>query len=492
MVAGVAQDMHQRIGDGLDHGLVHLGIFAGEFELDFFAGFEGDIMHQADHAAEQSRNRNHTQHHGHLNHLAHTYRDMFDDRLRTFEKKYGRNLVWGFRRFQEAGVVELMTSAATHGFLPLLRSEPSAVQAQVEVAAQKYESAFGRSARGIWLPECGYYPGLEETLKDAGFRYFIVESHAIENASIRPHYGLMAPISCPNGVAAFGRDPESSEQVWSAEQGYPGDPDYREFHRDIGFDLDEEYITPHMPGDNIRFMTGIKYHRVTGDTEHKELYDPHQAREKAALHAGNFMFNREKQIEHHSAHMDRPPMVTAPYDAELFGHWWFEGPQWLDFLIRKITFDQDTVELTTPSDYLERHPVLQKSVPSASSWGHRGYNEFWINGGNDWVYPHVHRATRQMNQLADQALDNEPDTLEERALNQAARSLLLAQASDWTFIMKTGTSVECARQHIRQHLARFHYLEQAVRTKNVDERYLEAIETMDNVFPEIDYTVFAS
>ena len=425
---------------------------------------------------------------GHMQYLARTYRDRFREAARTFDEKYGRDLVRGFRRFQEAGKLEIMICAATHGFLPLLKPEPAAVRAQLQVAARTYRETFGREPAGVWLPECGYYPGLEEYVHDAGFKYFILESHGIENASVRPHYGLMAPLACPNGVAAFGRDRESSEQVWSGELGYPGDPDYREFHWDIGFAREQDYLQPYMPGDDVRLMTGLKYYRVTGETHEKDLYHPEDADEKAATHAGHFMFCREKQVEHHAAHMDRPPMVVAPYDAELFGHWWHEGPRWLEHLVRKITFDQNTVAMATPSDYLERHPVLQQATPGASSWGHEGYNEFWLNGGNDWVYPHLHAATRRMRRMvrgADPATERE-----ERALNQAARSLLLAQASDWTFIMKTGTSVECARQHIRQHLARFNWLEKAFKAEHIDEKKLQAIEIMDNIFPSMDYRVF--
>jgi len=432
-----------------------------------------------------------TRHDGSFGHLAVMYRDMFARTVEVFRNRYGCDLVRAFRKFQEAGVLEIMTSAATHGFLPLLQTEPSAIRAQILTAADSHRRAFGRPARGLWLPECGYYPGVEEVLKEAGVRYFIVESHGMLNASVRPHYGLLAPVACPNGVAAFGRDPESSKQVWSSVEGYPGDVSYREFYRDIGYDLDFNYVKPYLQDEQMRVMTGIKYYRVTGRTDAKEPYRPQQAMERAATHAGNFMFWRERQIEHHAAQMDRPPLLVAPYDAELFGHWWFEGPQWIEFLIRKITFDQQTVKLMTPSEYLASYPVLQKATPSASSWGYRGYNEFWLNGGNDWVYPHLHRAAGLMKDLVALSKARPLGELGERALKQAGRSLLLAQASDWTFIMKTGTSVQYAHQRMRDHLARFHYLERALREGRLDERRLRGLEVMDNIFPDVDPGVFA-
>lgn len=428
----------------------------------------------------------------HLHYLAGMYLKLFRKTRSVFADDYKRDLVAAFRRFQDAGAVEVITCGATHGFLPLMRNHPGSVRAQIAVAQQTYTRAFGHPAPGLWLPECGYYPGVEEFVREAGFRYFIVDAHGVENASARPHFGLMAPLACPNGVAAFPRDPESAQQVWSSKQGFPGDPDYREYYRDIGFDLDWEYIKPYVLDEKVRINTGIKYHRITGPGDWKDFYHPDWARDKAAQHAGLFMLWREKQIEHHAGLTGRAPIIVAPYDAELFGHWWFEGPQWIDFLIRKIVFDQQTIELASPSDYLDRMPVMQQAVPSESSWGYQGHNDFWVNGQNDWILPHLHRAAGAMSELAGRNGGAGRGEVEERALRQAARSLLLAQASDWPFIMRTGTSVDYAHRRIRDHLARFHFLERQIRQGEIDEQKLQALEFMDRIFPEIDYRVFAA
>ncbi len=189
--------------------------------------------------------------------------------------------------------------------------------------------------------------------------------------------------------------------------------------------------------------------------------------------------------------MDRPPLVVAPYDAELFGHWWFEGPLWLESLIRQLAEHPHELSLVTPSDYLSRHPTPQIATPSASSWGDRGYNEFWLNPGNAWIYPQLHRAAQRMHDAAGSLTAEPPGTLAHRTLQQAARSLLLAQASDWAFIMRAGSAVEYAHRRIRDHLSRFHYLEQSARNGQIDERQLQALEFMDNIFPEVDFRVFA-
>ncbi len=424
--------------------------------------------------------------------LAVFYRDLLAETARFYDGRYGRDLVKAFHRFQEEGVLELFTTSATHGYLPLLKTHPHAVRAQVQVGQESFRRTFGRPARGIWVPECAFYPGLEDVLDEAGFRYFFVDSHGLLNASVRPHYGLFAPVACPNGVAAFARDPESSRQVWSAHEGYPGDFDYRDFYRDIGFDLDLDYLAPHILDGKTRILTGLKYHRVTGKGgEEKQPYDPVRAREKAARHAAHFVECRGRQIVQQAGRMDRPPLVVSPYDAELFGHWWFEGPQFLELLVRRIAFDQDLVELATPGDYLDRHAVLQQATPSASSWGWQGYNDCWLSGDNDWIYPHLHRAAGRMTALAT-AFQHEPEgSLRDRLLRQAARSLLLAQASDWPFIMKCGTAVEYANKRVRDQLARFDFLCAAAEANDVEERKLRALEGMDNLFPFLDFRLYA-
>jgi 1,4-alpha-glucan branching enzyme len=410
--------------------------------------------------------------------------------LRTmFEDRYRRDLVGAFRRLEDAGRLELVTCGATHAFLPLLQAYPEAVRAQIAVAAATHRRHFGREPAGIWLPECGYYPGLDRILAEQNIRYFFVDTHGIADATPRPRYGAYAPIFTPSGPAAFGRDPESSMQVWSAESGYPGDPDYREFYRDIGWDLDLEYVKPYVQPTGQRKNLGIKYHRITGKTAHKEPYDPGRAREKAAVHAGNFMFNRERQVEHLAARMGGTrPVVVSPYDAELYGHWWHEGPQFLDFLVRKVAFDQRVFRLATPGDYLRENPDQQVATPPMCSWGAGGYAGVWLDGSNDWIYRHLHKATERMIALARDLAD--PGPLARRALNQAARELLLAQSSDWAFIMKTGTMVEYAIRRTQEHLLRFGRLEEQVRAGAVDEGWLTRVESRDNLFPEIDYRVY--
>ncbi len=402
--------------------------------------------------------------------------------------RYNRNLINAFKKFQDLGKLEIITCGATHGYFPLMDICKESVRAQVKVSVAHYESVFGRRPTGIWLPECGYHPGHDEILKEAGLRYFFVDSHGILHGKPRPKYGVFAPVYCKGtGVACFARDLESSKQVWSSIEGYPGDYNYREFYRDIGFDLEYDYIKPYIHPDGIRINTGIKYYRITGTGNNKEPYVPQWAREKAAEHAGNFMFNRQKQAGYLYEFLGKKPMIVSPYDAELFGHWWYEGPIWLEFLIRKIALDQDEIRLITAPEYLEENPRNQVLIPSMSSWGWKGYSEMWLQGSNDWVYRHLHAASDRMTELVKQYPN--VNGITKRALNQALRELLLAQSSDWTFILGTGTHTEYATRRIKDHLLRFDRLYNDIKGNSLDYNWLSDIEYKDNIFPNIDYKV---
>jgi 1,4-alpha-glucan branching enzyme len=434
---------------------------------------------------EMKRTKNEPQFH----HLAGMYRQLFIEAQDIFLNRYKGKLATAFKELHACGSVELITTTATHALLPLMAQQKKSVSSQIITGLDYFENVFGFRPPGVWLPECGYFRGLDELLVKEEIGYFMLESHGIENASTTPFYGVHAPLYTPSGVAAFGRDRVSTKQVWSARTGYPGDPNYREFYRDIGYDLEYDYIQPYISGED-RVDTGMKYYRISGPTSSKEPYYPDAARETAAMHAGDFLYSRIAHIEHLHSVMETAPIVVAPFDAELFGHWWFEGPQWLDFVLRKAAFDQDVVELTTPSDYLKLHPVHQSGYPASSTWGHKGYFQGWLNTETDWIFHQIYECSHRMETLVSKNSKARVSALTKRALNQCMRELLLVQSSDWPFIINNGTSSEYAARRVNDHIARFHFLADSIEKKTIDEERLSALEYVDNIFPDIDYKKF--
>ncbi|MDD4915930.1 MAG: DUF1957 domain-containing protein [Methylococcales bacterium] len=417
--------------------------------------------------------------------LAQMYAQLFQETLLRYRDLYQGDLLGGFLKHQQTGKLELITTAATHGFLPLLNLHPGAVRNQIKVGIDTFKAYTGLQPAGFWLPECGYYPGLETLLREQGVGYFFVDSHGLMDASPAPANAVYAPIDCGNGVAAFGRDPASSRQVWSAQEGYPGHADYREFYCDIGFELEPDDLADLMPDGASRTATGIKYRRITGGDQPKQPYRPLQAQATAREHAADFVRRKQAQIDALRDAMDAAPLIVAPFDAELFGHWWFEGPLWLEEVLR-LASAGDALRTVACGEHLAMRPPLQTAAPAASSWGQDGYSAYWLNDSNDWIYPLIHKAQADLEKLLADLSGKAVTALQQRALNQALRSLLLAQASDWPFILKSGSTVEYAKKSVNDHLARFNYLHDAIRKNRINARYLAALEIMDDIFPELN------
>jgi 1,4-alpha-glucan branching enzyme len=452
--------------------------------------------------------------HGHLLHLAGFYHDWYRGILLAFQERFGRDLVSAFGHLQDEGNLDIVTSAATHGYLPLMERD-STIHGQLTVGAETYHRHFGRAPRGIWLPECGYRPpyrhddgrykpGIEEFLAHSELGYFFTDTHVIEGGrmvgkvagdvvgpygglpkrklvvrtderpeaekgtTFRPYYVRAAE------VAVYGRDEATGLQVWSAAHGYPGDFFYREFHR-----KDDH--------------SGLQYWRITGadvDLGDKEFYAPHHAFNKVREHADHFVHLVVERLLGYHAESGQRGIILSAYDTELFGHWWFEGIAWLKEVLRQLSINPE-IELTTAGDYLETYPPQEVISLLESSWGEGGGHWTWLNPQTEWMWPLIHHAERRMEQLVERHPKAEGEML--AVLNQAARELLLLEASDWPFLVSTGQAREYASGRFQQHLARFNHLAAVADTGMVseeDKRFLSTITDLDNPFPNIDYRVF--
>lgn len=416
------------------------------------------------------------------------YHSMFKQNLDDFVNLYRKNILWGFRNLEKEGFIDIITTAATHAFLPLYSHYPQVINAQIQTALISHGRNFGTRPKGFWLPEMGYEPGIEEYLKANDIEYFFTAAHGIILADEKPGYGVYAPLKLPDGLYAFGRDFRASDEVWSKDYGYPSDKVYREFYRDIGYDLPMDYIRPFIQENEVRGNTGYKYYAITGATDKKELYNINAAKEKVKEHALKFVENRLRQFEALTALSDFEPYFVLPFDAELFGHWWYEGVEWLEQVLRIIHKDDSPLVTKTPSFYLKTEKKYQTGTPSFSSWGNKGYSEVWLDGKNDWIYRHIHKAIERMMELAHR-FPNE-NGLKQRALNQAAREVLLSMSSDWPFIMKTGTTVPYAEKRVKEHIYNFNYIYDNLCRNTVDTAWLTVVAKKNNIFPDIDYMMF--
>ncbi len=407
--------------------------------------------------------------------------DYFKIQLESWENCRG-DLIGRFEKLQTTNVIDILTCAATHGYLPLLRENPEAVKGQLKTAVREHQRIFRNSPLGIWLPECAYYEGLDELMAESGLKYAVLDGHGLLNADPRPRYGLYAPICTKRGVAFFGRDSESTLPVWSARDGYPGNPNYREFHRDLGWDLSLE----NLKGIGIKEKRplGIKLFKISSQQtslENKQEYDPQAAQESVKKDAESYLKDRKKQLEKLDKSMKIEPLLIAPFDAELFGHWWFEGPQFLSELF--IQSKKEGIKLITLKESIQRKPQIQLCNPSPSSWGQGGFHNYWLNESNAWIVHEWSKAGREMVSICSKGLRNESNI---QILKQACRELLLSQSSDWSFILKAGTTTQLARERINLHIERFWMLINSIKyNKIIEPSILEKIEKEDCIFPLI-------
>jgi len=451
-----------------------------------------------------------------LAHLAEGWEGFYRDRLQQFERLNG-DLVGALRALADQGHVTLITCAATHGYLPLLsREESIALQLRVAVAAHRQH--FGRAPDGIWLPECAYRPryewtppvgphkgggrvrrrGIEEFMADAGLKFFITDVHLMRGGSplsaYRDYYPALQQLSGPqppsyrpdrtpyrpylvasrggHGTAtAFVRDPDSTLQVWSRDRGYPGDGSYLEFHK------------KHFPG-------GLRYWRVTDakvDLGGKQLYEPARAQERVQAHAGHFVDLLRGVL---TANPEGPhAVVCSPYDTELFGHWWFEGPRWLAEVFARLP--QARIAPVDCVTYLETYPPDTTITLLEGSWGEGGDHRVWLNPHTEWTWERIYAAEDEFWTLARQAGTYATDPAR-RVASQLARELLLMQASDWQFLITTWAARDYAEARIAEHHATFTRLAQALRRllaggamPPAEEEFLAACEAQDFLFPDI-------
>ncbi len=453
----------------------------------------------------------------HLLYLAKFYFERYKQILSSFNDRFGRNIVTALKQLQDEGYLELATSAATHAYLPLLERD-SSIYGQLYVGKQSYQRHFGREPSSIWLPECGYRPayyttgpgksyikpGLESFLAQLGIICFFAETHTVEGgepigkareevigpyAEIPRRYVVpLTQYSEPTHkttylpywvqtpeVAVIGRDNRTSMQVWSAEWGYPGDFHYREFHKKDG-------------------ISGLQYWKVTGakvDLAYKEYYDPYWAMQRVAEHSSHYAGLVEELITGFYQKTGKFGIIAAAYDTELFGHWWFEGVDWIKAVLRHLS-RSELVELTTASEFIRNHPPLDVLALPEGSWGLGGGNFTWRNADTDWMWPIIHAAELRMEKLA--AKYRKASGKMKQVLNQAAREFMLLQSSDWPFLITTGQASLYAENRFLEHVKRFQRLAEIAESGRADGEALalcRQLWELDKIFPDIDYSCFA-
>ena len=360
--------------------------------------------------------------------------------------------------YEQRGLIELATTPATHAFLPMFEGAPQIWNAQIATAVRIHREVFGRPPRVFWLPECGYADGIDRALLAHGIRATVVETHGLLLAQPRPPHGPYAPVVTPAGLIVAGRDPASSRQVWSRAEGYPGHADYREYHRDLAFATPIDRLGPLAPaGDRVQL--GIKPWRITGPSEEKEPYDAERAEERARTHARDFVARKEAQVDALGGAISSP-LLVAPFDAELFGHWWFEGPTFLREVLL-AAHRSPTLRAVAFGDAVCGRDVAECEI-APSSWGQGGYGGPWLGHAAAAFFLPLRTQAEDLKHLV-QTFENNHDFFVQRALRRACREVLLTEASDFQFLLHFEQNAGYARRRLETHLQEYARLAAALR-----------------------------
>jgi len=441
------------------------------------------------------------------------------------------NIVKGFVHFHKTGQIEIITCGATHGYMPLLGTDES-VRAQIRTAVATHKKHIGEAPKGIWAPECGYRPagmwefpvtpagaaepwkpfnriGVEQALSESGIEYFFVDTHLVEeseripspyellNGSIpadektermthenhrslyQPYY-VDGPYDKRFATTIFPRDPRTGIQVWSGDSGYPGDGLYLDFHKK-------------------RWPGGHRYWQVTGskvDIGQKTPYHPQEAAERVKTHADHFVHLVYEALKD-GLNDEIPPILTSPFDAELFGHWWYEGVLWLEAVARVMAREEIPLALTTCSEYLAKYPRAGFIAMHEGSWGAEGTNQVWMNPDTSWTYTHIYPAEAFTRDVIT-AGKWKDGGLGERIAKQLCRELLLLESSDWQFLITTGAARDYAETRFLTHNDQFQEIANIWRSfaasgsiSDSEEQRLAAIELRDSIFADIDPSFWA-
>ena len=453
---------------------------ADEYMKQQFSGYMENLISRAQQDIQRFENKPHRKA------IANFHLANFKYNLETFYHNYYRDILGSFKWLQDEGMIELITCGATHGFLPLFESD-SGVFSQIQLAVDTHKKYFNREPKGIWLPECAYRPkeymngkvreSIDYWLNNSGIEYFFVDSHGILDAEIlenKNEIGLNTNFgyNLESNVSVFGRNKNTSRQVWDANIGYPGNEYYREFHK-----KDHE--------------SGLHYWRIT-KREEKELYDIEEANKKVQADSIHFARLLETELLDFSEETKLTGIIISMYDFELYGHWWGEGIVWLKKIFELIN-KNPSIEMITISDYIGKNKNNFSVISmKESSWGEGGDFRVWKNPEHGWIWPYINSSMKAFEQVLES--NPNPNEWEQRVLKQIARELILMEGSDWPFLLYTEQAREYANQRFHHHHQRFLKLIWGAKDftdqNRINLQVLEEIESIDSCFQEINIDYF--
>jgi 1,4-alpha-glucan branching enzyme len=421
-----------------------------------------------------------------LNKLVQSYYNKITDNKIAYTDRYEKNLLKAIDFFRRKGKIEILASCATNSFLPFISHNQESLQAQMEIPIPTYRRLFGSTPHGFWLPALGWTHELEPYLTAYNYTFTVLNSHGLLLGNPAPEKGCFYPAKTPNGTYILGRDHYAIREIKKIAK----DEMFRNNDRDAGYELPADLVSQFLSTEGERHRTGYNYWSNKIDSNYEYcIYDTQAASQKVDFHAKTFLINTIARLEEATKYMNEAPISINAYNASNFGSNWYEGPQFVEALFRNALVYND-LQFITPSEYIFKQDLTSFQVvsPAFSSSGVNGFAETWLDASNDWIYRHLSRAMERMTELAERFPD---DTgLKERALNQAAREILLAQSSDWSALLHRQECTEYAHNNAENALRNFTTIYEALGSNYISTEWLTTLERKHNIFPNINYRVF--
>lgn len=394
-----------------------------------------------------------------------------------------RNVFLGFKKLEQKGLIKIVTSCATYAYLPLYQGFDSIINAQIELGLDSLYESLGKESRGFWLPECGYVPGFDKILKKNRIEYSFLSPDAVLFLKNSAKNGVFKPIVTIEGITFFLQDILSNAKV-NSQGGFPSHPLYREFYRDIGFDLDLEYIKDYVNPSGSRIFTGFKYHKISG-SEKKDLYNLDDAENQCKAHAKEFVESIRQRYDILKDKIDGDIIFTNYYNTELFGHRWFEGINWLYYVLKEVN-ESDFIESCSAQRYMDENNKSEFEVvsPVLSSWGSFGHSHTWLNSNNRWVYKYIYSSIIIVSNMLKKY--QHTSEIKKRALNQAVREMLLLQMSDFAVMASNKITAQYAKRRMQTHFNNMKKLIFDLYREKVDMFFLNKLEQLEYIFPHLD------
>lgn len=457
----------------------------------------------------------------HKVYLSEWWSDWYQNTADSFQKNHGSSIINSLKKLQDAGHIEIMTCGATHGYLPLLGFDASDYL-QIRTAVENYKKHFGKAPRGIWLPECAYRPayiwkseipvapfneyklrkGVEEILAEHGIEYFVSDEILLKQSMLIGWYGnedktyfidkehhehtfTPSPFKLFNvasnkqtvgkTAAVFTRSNELSLKVWSGEIGYPGEPTYLDFHKK-------------------QDKSNLRYWRVTdvkADMQYKDLYHPDWVDEKTNLQTNHYIKQLEMAANDYEKVTGEQAIICTPFDTELFGHWWFEGVKFIEYLLRGL-HHSPSIHSTKAGAALDHAKPKEIIALPEGSWGENNNHDVWSNPSNYWTWEQIYNCELRFSKLIFTAGTQLENKLLERVLLQTMRELMLLHSSDWQFLISNESAIDYASMRFNYHLSDFNRLallaeklEKNAIADATEMNYLAECEHRNSIFPEL-------